>query len=122
MQILEEKLTPQMQIHKSKSFIHDGAPWHRSQVVRKFLENTRLKYLNGLETAQIWTPIKNHWNNLLNKIADKQPSSAEHLQQIISSVMGEKSDREYYSTLVLASNAALVAIVSEWENYNIIMP
>ena len=61
-----------------------GAQCHRSKVACEFLRKRKIQVLEWPGNSTDPNPIENLWNTLKNKVTDKQPSSMEHLWQVIN--------------------------------------
>ena len=46
-ELLKDKLLTHMAIHQSLIFMHDGAPCHRSKIVKQFLTENHAKILDS---------------------------------------------------------------------------
>ena len=46
-ELLKDKLLTHMAIHQSLIFMHDGAPCHRSKIVKQFLTENHSKILDS---------------------------------------------------------------------------
>ena len=73
---LQEKLQLHMTVHHCDIFMHDGAPCHRSRVVKKFLGEKNIRRLDWPGNSPDLNPIENLWMLLKNKVSEKQPTSA----------------------------------------------
>ena len=51
--LLQRKLELHMTVHNCQIFMHDGAPCHRSMMVKKFLDEKSIQMLGGLKTVLI---------------------------------------------------------------------
>ena len=57
-QMLSEKLKFHMQVHNCKIFMQDGAPCHRSEVAKNFLNDNNIQLSSGQETARTLIPLR----------------------------------------------------------------
>ena len=81
--LLKRKLELHMRVHHCKIFMHDGAPCHRSKVVKKFLEQKRIQMLEWSVNSPDLNPIENLRNLMKNKVSEKHTSSLDALQTAI---------------------------------------
>ena len=100
-----------MEIHNCTVFMQDGAPCHRPKVVSEFLRQQRIKVLDWPGNSPDLNPIENLWDILKDKVADKQPTSAKHLQEVIKESWVKDLTREYCSTLVASMPRRLQAVI-----------
>ena len=57
--VLQEKLQLHMTVHQCDIFMHDGAPCHRSRVVKKFLREKIIRQLDWTGNSPDLNPIEN---------------------------------------------------------------
>ena len=77
--VLQEKLQLHMTVHQCDISMHDGAPCHRSRVVKKFLGEKNIRQFDWPRNSPDLNPIENLWMLLKNKVSEKQPSNAKSL-------------------------------------------
>ena len=76
-----------MTVHNCLIFMHDGAPCHRSKVVKKFLEQKKKsKTLEWSGNSNDLIPIENLWCVMKNKVSEKHSTSLSALQLAIKEV------------------------------------
>ena len=75
-----------MKIHESKIFMHDGAPCRKTKVVTSYLKNEKVEVLPWPGNSPDLNPIENLWKTLKNKIAEKHPTSTNHVCEMIKLV------------------------------------
>ena len=109
-EMLQEKLKLHMEIHNCTVFMQDGAPCHKSKVMSEFLSQQRIKVLDWPGNRPDLNPIENLWDILKDKVANKQSTSAKHLQEVIKESWVKDLTREYCSTLVASMPRRLQAV------------
>ena len=57
--VLQEKLQLHMTVYQCDTFMHDGAPCHRSRVVKKFLGEKNIRQLDWPRNSLDLNPIEN---------------------------------------------------------------
>ena len=77
--VFQVKLQLHMTVHQCDIFMHDGAPCHRSRVVKKFLGEKNIQQFDWPRNSPDLNPIENLWMLLKNKVSEKQPSNAKSL-------------------------------------------
>jgi len=94
-ELLAEKLKIHMAVHNCTIFMQDGAPCHRSKVIKTFLAENRIKVLDWPGNSSDLNPIENLWTNMKNKVAEKRPSSAKDLVKVIKEVWVKEISQEF---------------------------
>ena len=110
--LLEEKLILHMNIHSCTVFMQDGAPCHRSKVVKEFHNKNKINLLEWPGNSPDLNPIENLWYILKDKVAEKQPLSAEHLRQVITDVWVHEITPELCSNLVSSMPRRIQAVIN----------
>ena len=98
-------------------FIHDGAPCHRSRVVSEYLWKSKVEILDWPGNSPDLNPIKNLWSYMKNRVAEKQPSSANELVTAIKEVWVKEIRTEYCASLVKSMPSRLAAVVREKDEH-----
>ena len=78
--------------------MHDGAPCHSTKIVSEFLKSKKIGILN-IHSPDI-NPSENLRSMLMKQVADKQPSSATDLGQIIKEVWVREISSAYCRSLI----------------------
>ena len=85
-ELLRDKLPTHMAMQKSFLFMHDGAPCHRSKIVKQFITENHIKILDWSGNSPDLNPIKNLWTKMKNLVSQKQPGSSSELVKVIKEV------------------------------------
>ena len=99
-QVLQEKLKLHMTVHQCDIFMHDGAPCHRSSLVKKFLGEKNIRQLDWPGNSPDLNPIKNLWMLLRNKVSEKQPTNAKSLVTAIKEILMKEISAEDCKKLI----------------------
>ena len=86
-ELLKNKLLLHMTVHSTPIFMHDGAPYYRSKIVKKFQGGNLVTVLDWPGNSPNLNPIKNLCAKMKDLIAEKQPSSAKTIIQTIKKVL-----------------------------------
>ena len=114
MELLKEKLKLPMDINKCTIFMQDGAPCHRSKVATDFLKKNKISVPGNSPDLK---PIENLWTIMKDKVADKQPSSAQNLKQAIKDVWVTEITQEYCESLVSSMPRRIQAVIDSKEGH-----
>ena len=77
--VLQEKLQLHMTVYQCDIFMHDGAPCHRSRVVKKLFGEKNIRQLDWPGNSPDLNSIENLWMLLKNKVSEKKPTNAKSL-------------------------------------------
>ena len=94
-ELLRGKLPTHMAIHQSLIFMHDGAPCHRSKIVKQFFTENHIKILDWPGNSTDLNPIKNLWTKMKDLVSQKQPGSFSELVKMIKEVWVKKIFGEF---------------------------
>ena len=111
-ELLQENLNLQMVVHNISIFMHDGASCHRSKVVLEYLSKSKVEVLDWSGNTPDLNPNKNLWS-YMNKVAEKQPSSAKKFVTAIKEDWVKEISPEYCASLVKSMPSHLAAVVRE---------
>ena len=111
-ELLKDKLPTHMPIHETSIFMHDGAPCHRSQIVKKFLTDNQINVLNWPGNSPDLNPIENLWSRMKDLVAQKQPQSCSKLINIIKEVWVKEISTEYCESLISSMPRRLQAVIN----------
>lgn len=109
--LLKDKLNLHMGVHGTSIFMHDGAPCHRSKIVSEFLKRNNITVLEWPGNSPDLNPIENLWCQLKDKVAEKQPSSGQELNQAIKTVWVKEIHPDYCKRLVASMPRRLEAVI-----------
>ena len=109
--VLQEKLRLHMTVHQCDIFMHDGAPCHRSRVVKKFWGEKNIRQLDWPGNSPDLNPIENLWMLLKNKVSVKQPTNAKSLVTAIKEIWTKKISAEYCKKLTESMPQRIEAVL-----------
>ena len=99
--VLQERLLPMMNIRQTSIFMHDGAPCHTAKSVKRWLQGQSVTVLSPwLGNSPDLNPLENLWYILKRRVAQYNPTSLQHLRQIIRDVWCREIDPEMCKRLV----------------------
>ena len=110
-ELLKDKLEMHMEIHNCTTFMHDGAPCHRSKIVTEFLRKQKIKTLDWPGNSPDMNPIENLWHLMKDKVAEKQPTSAKGLVEAIKRVWVSEITVEYCQNPIDSMPRRLAAVI-----------
>ena len=84
--VLQEILQLHMTAHQCDIFMDDGAPCHRSRVVKNFLGKKNIRLLDRPGNSPDLNPIESLWM-LLKKVSEKQLTNAKSLVTAIKEIL-----------------------------------
>ena len=93
--------------------MHDGAPCHRSKIVKKFLKNKKILVQDWPGNSPDLNPIENLWNILKNKVADRHPSSVKDLEETIKNVWVHELSSEFCRKLIESMPRRLELVINK---------
>ena len=100
LEMLQEKL----QLHM--------APCHRSKIVSEFLKTKNIKTIDWPGNSPDLNSIENVWSLLKNKVADRQPTSAQEMETAIKLVWIHEITPEYCRNTVESMPRRLQAVLN----------
>lgn len=112
LEVLTDRLTPMMSIHRCTKFQHDGAPCHRSQRVKSWLQQ------EGVDVLGPWpgqspdlNPIENLWKVLKAKVNEQKPASMTELKDTIQRVWCTNISSDLCKNLVHSMPDRIAAVI-----------
>lgn len=111
--LLKDKLEQHMNIHYVNTFMHDGAPCHRSKIVTQWLESKFIRVLEWPGNSPDCNPIENLWTILKDHVASMRPTSLEHLKDCIKLAWTTKITPEYCSSLVHSMPRRMAEVIKQ---------
>lgn len=101
LKVLQERLLPMMEIRQTSIFMHDGAPCHRAKSVARWLHEQSVTVLSPWPgNSPDLNPLENLWSILKTKVAQHNPTSLQHLHEVIREVWCREIDPELCKRLV----------------------
>ena len=98
--ILIKHLNKDMNLHGCNIFMHDGAPCHTANLVKKWFSNKGIKVMSWPGNSPDLNPIENAWNLMKNKVFKQgRNMSVGQLKETIASVWNNEMDVEYFRKL-----------------------
>ena len=97
--------------------MQDDTPCHRSKIVSEFLKEKKIKVLDWPGNSPDLNTIENLLEVLKNKVADKQPSSAEDLKDVIKEVWICELSPVYCCTLVESMPRSLEMVITNHDGH-----
>ncbi len=76
-------------------FMHDNDPKHKSKLVKKYLENKKVRTLDWLAQSPDLNPIENLWADLKRRLMNKKPNTTEEMFGMILKVLGKLSEKKF---------------------------
>ena len=93
--ILKEKLITFHEIQQVQYFQHDGAPCHTAKTVTKWLSNNNIPVIGPWPgSSPDLIPIENLWIQMKRKVACRNPTSVDHLKDLIKEVLVKETSLE----------------------------
>ena len=78
--VLKDHLLTFWHIHGCNIFMHDGAPAHKSQKVKKFLADHNIDAMDWPGNSPDLNPIENAWNHMKKEVEKARPTSISSLK------------------------------------------
>ena len=89
----------------------DGAPCHRSKIVKHFLTENHIKIQDWPENSPDLNSIENLWTNIKDLVSQKQPGFSLELIKVIKKVWVKKISGEYCESLTHRMPRRLQAVL-----------
>ena len=87
------------ELHGCTLFMHDGAPCHRANIIKKFLADHNVPSMEWPGNSPDLNPIENAQNILKNKFCSKKNMTLEKIKQAIQTHWENDMSLEYFKTL-----------------------
>ena len=98
--ILIKHLNKDMNLHGCNIFMHDKAPCHTANIVKKWFSNKGIRVMSWPGNSPDLNPIENAWNLMKNKVFKQgRNMSVGQLKETIASVWNDEMDVEYFRKL-----------------------
>ena len=91
--------------------MQDGAPCHRSKVLKNFLDSNNIDLLEWPGNSPNLNPIENLWSNMKIKVSEKQPLSGAELVKAIKEVWVKEISKEYCQSLMKSMPRRIKAMI-----------
>lgn len=93
--ILDDNLLNFREIQQVQYFQHDGTPCHTAKLVTKWLEDNNIPMIVPWPgSSPDLNPIENLWVQMKRKVAAHNPTSAQHLKEVIKAVWVRETSLE----------------------------
>ena len=110
-QVLNEHLLGFMERHQCTHFLHDGAPCHRSRLVKEFLREKNMRTIPWPGNSPDLNPIENAWNIMKNQLAEFRPSNKAEMIRRIKQIWVRQMSPEYFRKLAESMPRRLQAVI-----------
>ena len=110
-QVLNEHLLGFMERHQCTHFLHDGAPCHRSRLVKEFLREKNVRTIPWPGNSPDLNPIENAWNIMKNQLAEFRPSNKAEMIRRIKQIWVRQMSPEYFRKLAESMPRRLQAVI-----------
>jgi transposase len=112
--VMEENLIPFMNYHRAKTFMHDGAPCHRSKKVTEVLKKEKFSILDWPGNSPDLNPIENCWSHMKRKLKeDHTITSVPKLMQAIKKMWLKDMTRDYFKELSASMPRRLQMVIDQ---------
>ena len=99
-ELLRDKLPTLMAIHQSLIFMRDGAPCHKSKIVKQCFTKNYIKILDWPGNSPGLSPIENLWTEMKDLGLQKRPGSCSELVKGIKQMRVKEIAEEYCESLI----------------------
>ncbi len=113
LQVLEEKLEHFMRMHRTTHFLQDGAPCHRSTIVKAwFAARPDIKLIDWPGNSPDLNPIENCWSWMKGQLVNSTSTNLKELQEEIKRLwMIKMADSQYLKSLVESMPRRLAEVI-----------
>ena len=99
LEVLKDQMLNYYELHGCTLFMHDGAPCHRANIIKKFLADHNIPSMEWPGNSPDLNPIENAWNILKNKVCSKKNMTLDKIKQAIQTHWENDMSLEYFKTL-----------------------
>ena len=109
--LMKEKLQLHMSVHECTIFMQDGAPCHRSKIVKEYFKEKKITLLQWPGNSPDLNPIENFWTVLKNKVSEKYPASISALIEAIKLVWIREMPKDLCKNLIESIPRRIKAVI-----------
>ena len=95
LRIFDHHMLSLWNIHRCNHFMRDGAPAHRSRVVKKWLKDNHVPVLVCPRNSPDLNPIEHAWNYMKNKVQEAHSTNIQTLKEVLMKLWVH-IDAEYF--------------------------
>ena len=111
-QLLMQQLPDYMAQHGCDVFMHDGAPCHRANIVKNWLQGRGITTMEWPGNSPDLNPIENAWHVMKNKVfRNGYNMSIPQLRETIRHVWDNELDLPYFKALSDSMSSRCKAVI-----------